>query len=98
MTIVLHPGSVPISTLETIYWQGTAVRLDPSFRAGIETAARRIAEIAGGDEPVYGINTGFGKLASIRIDAGRCDELCNATSSCPIAAASAILCPRTSCA
>ena len=67
MTIVLHPGSVPISTLETIYWQGTAVRLDPSFRAGIETAARRIAEIAGGDEPVYGINTGFGKLASIKV-------------------------------
>jgi histidine ammonia-lyase len=67
MTITLHPGSVPLKTLETIYWTGEATRLDASFDAGIERAAARIAEIASGDEPVYGINTGFGKLASIKI-------------------------------
>ena len=67
MTITLHPGSVPLKTLETLYWTGEATRLDASFDAGIERAAARIAEIAGGDEPVYGINTGFGKLASIKI-------------------------------
>ena len=67
MTITLHPGSVPLKTLETIYRSGEAARLDPSFDAGIEKAAARIAEIAGGDAPVYGINTGFGKLASIKI-------------------------------
>ncbi|TCM55961.1 aromatic amino acid lyase [Rhizobium sp. PP-F2F-G48] len=69
MTLVLQPGSVPLSTLETLYWTGEPARLDPSFNAGIEKAAARIAEIAGGNAPVYGINTGFGKLASIRIDA-----------------------------
>ncbi|TDK34328.1 histidine ammonia-lyase [Rhizobium deserti] len=68
MTIILHPGSVPLSDLATIYWQKSAVRLDPSFNAGIERAAARIAAIAAGNEPVYGINTGFGKLASIKID------------------------------
>ena len=67
MTITLHPGSVPLKTLETIYWTGEATKLDASFDAGIQKAAARIAEIAGGDEPVYGINTGFGKLASIKI-------------------------------
>ncbi|QRI64734.1 histidine ammonia-lyase [Shinella sp. PSBB067] len=67
MTITLHPGSVPLKTLETIYWTGEATRLDASFDAGIEKAAARIAEIAAGDAPVYGINTGFGKLASIKI-------------------------------
>lgn len=69
MTVTLHPGSVPLAVLELIYWHETPVRLDPSFRAGIDAAAGRIAEIAAGDVPVYGINTGFGKLASIRIDA-----------------------------
>ena len=69
MTIVLHPGSVTLAELETIYWTGAAARLDKSFDAGIEKAARRIAEIAAGNAPVYGINTGFGKLASIKIDA-----------------------------
>ncbi len=69
MTLILQPGSVPLSTLETIYWTGEPVRLDPSFDKGIEKAAARIAEIAAGNAPVYGINTGFGKLASIKIDA-----------------------------
>lgn len=69
MTITLHPGSVPLKTLETIYWTGEAAKLDASFDSGIQKAAARIAEIAAGDEPVYGINTGFGKLASIKIAA-----------------------------
>lgn len=69
MTIILHPGSVPLKDLETIYWTGEPARLDPSFDAGIAKAAARIAEIAAGNAPVYGINTGFGKLASIKIDA-----------------------------
>ncbi|MGF6177485.1 histidine ammonia-lyase [Ensifer sp. 4252] len=68
MTIILHPGSVPLEDLETIYWTGEPARLHPSFDAGIEKAARRIAEIVAGNAPVYGINTGFGKLASIKID------------------------------
>ncbi|MEI2298378.1 histidine ammonia-lyase [Ensifer sp. MJa1] len=68
MTIILHPGSVPLRDLETIYWTGEPARLDPSFDAGIRKAAGRIAEIVAGNAPVYGINTGFGKLASIKID------------------------------
>ncbi|WP_043613446.1 histidine ammonia-lyase [Ensifer sp. ZNC0028] len=68
MTITLHPGSVPLRDLETIYWTGEPARLDTSFDAGINKAAARIAEIVAGNAPVYGINTGFGKLASIKID------------------------------
>lgn len=69
MTIVLKPGHVALSELETIYWTGEPARIEPSCHPGIEKAAARIAEIAAGNEPVYGINTGFGKLASIKIDA-----------------------------
>lgn len=69
MTLILNPGKVSLSTLEQIYRENLAVRIDPSFHKGVEKAAHRIAEIAAGDTPVYGINTGFGKLASIRIAA-----------------------------
>ncbi|BCH58138.1 histidine ammonia-lyase [Agrobacterium vitis] len=69
MTITLHPGSVPLADLAKIYWHGEPAVLDRSFDAGIERAAARIATIAAGNEPVYGVNTGFGKLASIKIDA-----------------------------
>lgn len=68
MTVILRPGSVPLSDLETIYWTGAPARLDAAFDAGIAKAAARIAEIVAGNAPVYGINTGFGKLASIKID------------------------------
>jgi histidine ammonia-lyase len=68
LTITLHPGSVPLADLETIFWTSEPALLDRSFDAAIEKGARRIAEIAAGNEPVYGINTGFGKLASIKID------------------------------
>ncbi|MGO4565970.1 histidine ammonia-lyase [Rhizobium sp. 2YAF20] len=68
MTITLHPGSVSLKQLEAIYWTGEPAVLDGAFDAGIVKAAARIAEIAAGNMPVYGINTGFGKLASIRID------------------------------
>ncbi|ASP88426.1 histidine ammonia-lyase (plasmid) [Sinorhizobium meliloti] len=68
MTVILRPGSVPLSDLETIYWTGAPARLDAAFDDGIAKAAARIAEIVAGNAPVYGINTGFGKLASIKID------------------------------
>ncbi|MGB6119240.1 MAG: histidine ammonia-lyase, partial [Mesorhizobium sp.] len=67
MTIILRPSAVALSELEVIYRDSTPARLDDSFRAGIEKAAARIAEIAGGSDAVYGVNTGFGKLASVRI-------------------------------
>lgn len=69
MTVTLRPGSVSLAELEAIWRDGGVVRLDASCRPAIEKAARRIAEIAGGDAAVYGINTGFGKLASVRIAA-----------------------------
>lgn len=47
--------------------EGVAATLAPDARDAIETAAEKVAEAARGDVPVYGVNTGFGKLASVRI-------------------------------
>ncbi len=67
MTLVLTPGAVTIQDLERIWRDGVAVRVDPACHAGIEAAAARIDQIARGNEAVYGVNTGFGKLASVSI-------------------------------
>ncbi|MBE0692187.1 MAG: histidine ammonia-lyase [Aquamicrobium sp.] len=69
MTVTLRPGEVPLADLAAIYWQGETVALDRAFDAAIDKGAARVAAVAAGNEPVYGINTGFGKLASIKIDA-----------------------------
>jgi histidine ammonia-lyase len=43
------------------------VRLDPAAIPAIEAGARAVDAIIARGEPVYGINTGFGKLASVHI-------------------------------
>ncbi len=69
MTIILSPGTATLSQLEAI-WRGTGpIQLDPSAQPGIEAAAGLVARAAEGDAAVYGVNTGFGKLASVKIAA-----------------------------
>ncbi|KGJ06810.1 histidine ammonia-lyase [Paracoccus halophilus] len=68
--LILTPGETTLAQLEQVWRQQSAVRLDDSARAGIAASAARIAAAANGDVPVYGVNTGFGKLASIKIAAG----------------------------
>ena len=65
--LTLDPGAISLSELAQVYWHQAPVVLAPSSREAIENAAALIAEAAAGDAPVYGVNTGFGKLASLKI-------------------------------
>jgi histidine ammonia-lyase len=67
-TVLLVPGEVPLKTWREIYRDALAV-LEPASYGVIETSARAVSAIVAKGEPVYGINTGFGKLASVRINA-----------------------------
>ena len=68
--VALTPGSVSLSGWKAIY-QGAVPALDPSCVPAIERSAASVARIIAKGEPVYGVNTGFGKLANVRIDS--CD-------------------------
>ena len=65
--ISLIPGAVTLATLNDVYRNLTPAQLDDSARPDVERAAEMVAKAAAGDEAVYGINTGFGKLASKKI-------------------------------
>jgi histidine ammonia-lyase len=67
MMIDLIPGAATLTDLAAIYWRGTPARLHPDRRAAVDRAAALVAQAAAGDAAVYGVNTGFGKLATIRI-------------------------------
>jgi histidine ammonia-lyase len=67
MTELLVPGATALAVLHGIWANDAPVKLDPSARPGVEAAAALIAQAAAGDEAVYGVNTGFGKLASVKI-------------------------------
>ncbi|MDU8944250.1 histidine ammonia-lyase [Ovoidimarina sediminis] len=67
MSVVLHPGETTLATLESL-WRGHApVTLDPAAHPAVTAAAAIVRTAARAETPVYGVNTGFGKLASVRI-------------------------------
>jgi histidine ammonia-lyase len=68
-TLTLTPGHVTLADLSRIYWEELDVKLDSSCLPSIATAHAAIMAAAAGSEAVYGVNTGFGKLASVKIAA-----------------------------
>ncbi len=67
MNLTLTPGAATLDDLARIYFDEAPVRLDPAARPAVERAAEAIRAAAEGGVPVYGVNTGFGKLASVRV-------------------------------
>ncbi len=64
--MMLKPGAVSLADWRRIY-RGDALRLDPACHPQVAASEAAVRSILAKGEPVYGINTGFGKLASIRI-------------------------------
>jgi len=65
--IVLTPGEVDLATLRRVHAGGEQLALHPSARAGLLAAQATVRKIVESGDVVYGINTGFGKLASQQI-------------------------------
>ncbi|MBM3927737.1 MAG: histidine ammonia-lyase [Sphingomonadales bacterium] len=66
--IVLTPGATTLTDWRAVY-RGSPVSLDAACRSAIAVSATAVERIVARGNPVYGINTGFGKLASVRIEA-----------------------------
>lgn len=67
MTITLTPGAATLAQLYAVWQDGKPAVLTPEAAPRIEAAAALVARAAAGDAAVYGVNTGFGKLASVKI-------------------------------
>jgi len=72
--VIITPGSMSLAQWREIY-RGAPVTLDPAAHSAVEAGAAAVAEILARGAPVYGINTGFGRLASVRIAAADLDTL-----------------------
>jgi histidine ammonia-lyase len=57
-----------LAALETVARGGTPPPLDGDERARIERGRATVERLVASGEPVYGLTTGFGSLASVRID------------------------------
>ena len=67
--LVLKPGAMTLDDLCRVYRHDLEITIDESCKQRVDAAAAIVQQAADGDGAVYGINTGFGKLASTRIPA-----------------------------
>ena len=72
--VVLKPCRVSLEEWRKVYF-GDGARLHLDTAPAIVAAESAVERILANGLPVYGINTGFGKLASVRIDAADLERL-----------------------
>ena len=63
----IQPGQLTLAQLRELHATNTTLTLDTAARAGIRASADLVHKAAQGGDAVYGVNTGFGKLANQRI-------------------------------
>jgi len=68
MSFELSPGSVPLSQLEGLLHSDEPFAVSEEAMRSAEQSVERLDRAIGGGDAIYGVNTGFGKLASVRID------------------------------
>lgn len=73
--VAFAAGDLRPRDLRALLRSDAPLALDAAARPGVERAAEVVARIAAGDESVYGVNTGFGKLAQTSIPRDRLSDL-----------------------
>jgi histidine ammonia-lyase len=66
--LVLDGNSLSLEAIRDVAERNRPVVLSADARKRVEAARALVDRVAAGDEPAYGINTGFGTLAEVRIE------------------------------
>jgi len=73
--MILKPGHLTLDQLQAIHAGHAHLEIAPDARPSIRAAAELVQLAARGQDPVYGVNTGFGKLANQSIGREQVDAL-----------------------
>lgn len=73
--VTLSGHSLTIEDLVSVARRGDAVEIDPAAVARVNAGRAAVERLLASGEPLYGINTGFGKLANVRIPDDKLGEL-----------------------
>jgi histidine ammonia-lyase len=73
--VELRPSGLSASEVVAVARREAAVALGREARAAMERSARVVEMLSDSGEPAYGVSTGFGSLALVRIPAQRREEL-----------------------
>ena len=75
--LVLSPGTMTLNDLRSCFQNPVQISLVPECHSQINNSVQLVTDIIANDETVYGINTGFGLLASTRIPSDQLEALQN---------------------
>jgi histidine ammonia-lyase len=75
MKFILKPGQLKLSDFRLLLDETTTIELDTSCFSAIQASENVITTIIDENKIVYGVNTGFGALASTRINSADLEEL-----------------------
>jgi len=74
--ITLTPGNTTIDDIRSILSNPEiVVELDRNVKPAVDKSTAVVDAVVNTDAPVYGVNTGFGKLAGVKIDKSDTIEL-----------------------
>ncbi|GLK51122.1 histidine ammonia-lyase [Maricaulis virginensis] len=65
-SVTVTPGRMILADWAAI-WRGAGVTIDPAAKPDVDAAAQTVDDLIASGRAVYGLNTGFGKLAQTRI-------------------------------
>lgn len=74
-TLVLDGNNLTLAHVQAVARGALPLALGAPVRERMTRARALVARMAAGSEPVYGINTGFGALAEVRIDPSQVERL-----------------------
>lgn len=75
MKFQLNPGHLSFADLKVLLNESTTIELNKKYHDAIYASEKVVTDILSHKKPVYGINTGFGSLASTRIDEDKLEDL-----------------------
>jgi histidine ammonia-lyase len=75
MSVLLNGNDLTFEQLYTVVFSGEEARIDPAAMPQMNASRRVVERLVSSGETAYGINTGFGKLASVHISPEQVREL-----------------------
>lgn len=74
-TLTLNPGSLPLSFWRAVFEGNDAIDVKPAAWREVEASRAAIERMLQAGSAIYGVNTGFGKLANTRVSHDKLRQL-----------------------
>ena len=73
--LLLTPGTLTLAEMRRVYEEPVHITLNPECFAAVDAAHQTVLDVVAAQGTVYGINTGFGMLADMRISDADLEQL-----------------------